>query len=158
MSSSLQCYGLWPARRSVHEISQARILEWVAMPSLVDQTQGSNPYLLCLLHWQAGSLPLAPPGGPLETTYLLFFSAWNFSYLFTYPFIWSWDFSIRVFYDWSKFFFSYKDLLYKFLKHSSTSPGQRKTFKILQFREKGAGKKIFAIDLDFLAWRKLASE
>ena len=23
--------------------------------------QGSNPYLLCLLHWQAGSLPLAPP-------------------------------------------------------------------------------------------------
>ena len=25
-------------------------------------TQGSNPCLLCLLHWQAGSLPLAPPG------------------------------------------------------------------------------------------------
>ena len=25
-------------------------------------TQGSNPGLLCLLHWQAGSLPLAPPG------------------------------------------------------------------------------------------------
>ena len=23
-------------------------------------TQGSNPHLLCLLHWQAGSLPLAP--------------------------------------------------------------------------------------------------
>ena len=23
--------------------------------------QGSNPHLLCLLHWQAGSLPLAPP-------------------------------------------------------------------------------------------------
>ena len=29
------------------------------------QTQGSNPRLLCLLHWQAGSLPLAPPGKPL---------------------------------------------------------------------------------------------
>ena len=27
-------------------------------------TQGSNPYLLCLLHWQAGSLPLVPPGKP----------------------------------------------------------------------------------------------
>ena len=27
-------------------------------------TQGSNPPLLCLLHWQAGSLPLAPPGKP----------------------------------------------------------------------------------------------
>ena len=25
-------------------------------------TQGSNPHLLCLLHWQAGSLPLAPSG------------------------------------------------------------------------------------------------
>ena len=25
-------------------------------------TQGSNPYLLCFLHWQVGSLPLAPPG------------------------------------------------------------------------------------------------
>ena len=27
-------------------------------------TQGSNLCLLCLLHWQAGSLPLAPPGKP----------------------------------------------------------------------------------------------
>ena len=25
-------------------------------------TQGSNPCLLCLLHWQASSFPLAPPG------------------------------------------------------------------------------------------------
>ena len=28
-------------------------------------TQGSELHLLCLLHWQAGSLPLAPPGKPL---------------------------------------------------------------------------------------------
>ena len=28
-------------------------------------TQGSNPHLLCLLHWQVVSLPLAPPGKPL---------------------------------------------------------------------------------------------
>ena len=27
-------------------------------------TQGLNPYLLCLLHWQAGSLPLTPFGKP----------------------------------------------------------------------------------------------
>ena len=27
-------------------------------------TQGSNPPLLSLLHWLAGSLPLAPPGKP----------------------------------------------------------------------------------------------
>ena len=26
------------------------------------RTQGLNPRLLCLLHWQVGSLPLAPPG------------------------------------------------------------------------------------------------
>ena len=29
-------------------------------------TQGSNPCLLCLLHWQEGSLPLTPPGKPLR--------------------------------------------------------------------------------------------
>ena len=28
-------------------------------------TQGSNPHLFCLLHWQAGSLPLALPGKPI---------------------------------------------------------------------------------------------
>ena len=27
-------------------------------------TQGLNPRLLRLLHWQVGSLPLAPPGKP----------------------------------------------------------------------------------------------
>ena len=30
----------------------------------VFSTQGANPHLLCLLHWQAGSLPLLPPGKP----------------------------------------------------------------------------------------------
>ena len=29
-------------------------------------TQGLNPCLLHLLHWQVGSLPLAPPGKPIE--------------------------------------------------------------------------------------------
>ena len=28
-------------------------------------TQRSNSCVLCLLHWQAGSLPLAPPGTPI---------------------------------------------------------------------------------------------
>ena len=27
-------------------------------------TQGWNPLLLCLLHWQVDSLPLVPPGKP----------------------------------------------------------------------------------------------
>ena len=31
-------------------------------------TQGSNPRLLRLLHWQMGSLPLAPPGKPQYVT------------------------------------------------------------------------------------------
>ena len=46
---------------SVHGILQATILEWVALPSprMIFLTQGSNPGLLHLLHWQAGS-PLAP--------------------------------------------------------------------------------------------------
>ena len=38
---------------SVYGILQARTLEWVAVPSCggSSQTQGSNPPLLCLLHW-----------------------------------------------------------------------------------------------------------
>ena len=56
-----------PPSSSVHRILQARILEWITIPSSrgssrhKDQTHVS--YLL--LHWQAGSLPLAPPGKPL---------------------------------------------------------------------------------------------
>ena len=30
-------------------------------------TQGSNPCLLCLLHWQVGSLPLVPPRKPAQS-------------------------------------------------------------------------------------------
>ena len=32
-------------------------------------TQGSNSHLLCLLRWQAGSLPLMPPGKPSRPLY-----------------------------------------------------------------------------------------
>ena len=35
-------------------------------------TQGLNPHLLCLLHWQVGSLPPAPPGKPLVLVQCLF--------------------------------------------------------------------------------------
>ena len=45
---------------SVHGISQARVLEGVAIPS----SRGSNLHLLGLLHWQASSLPLVLPGKP----------------------------------------------------------------------------------------------
>ena len=52
-----------PPSSSVHGILQARILEWVVTLF----SRGSSPSrdltcISCLLHWQMGSLPLAPPG------------------------------------------------------------------------------------------------
>ena len=58
---------LWTVACEAHlsvGLFQARILEWVAMPS----TQGSNLCLLHILHWQGGSLPLVPPGQPPSET------------------------------------------------------------------------------------------
>ena len=48
-----------PPGSSIHGIYWARMLAWVAIPVSrgIFPTQGSNPHLLCLLHWQAGSLP-----------------------------------------------------------------------------------------------------
>ena len=58
-------YGLCPSKLLCPWDSPVRILESVAMPSSGDlPTQGSNPHFLCLLHWQAGSLPLVPPKKP----------------------------------------------------------------------------------------------
>src|SRR5574341_1868764 len=58
-----------PPGSSVHAILQARILEWVAMPfSRGSSCQALNLHLLHLLHWQAGFLPLAPPGKPICLT------------------------------------------------------------------------------------------
>ena len=47
-----------PSSSSVHSIVQAGILEWVAVPSSRWSSQGLNPHLSCLLHWQVGSLPV----------------------------------------------------------------------------------------------------
>ena len=48
-----------PRDSFVHGILQAKILQWVAMPSSRGSSQPrANPYVLCLLHWQVGSLPL----------------------------------------------------------------------------------------------------
>ena len=44
---------------SVHEILQARILEWVTIFFSMDlPDQGSNPCLMYLLYWRVDSLPL----------------------------------------------------------------------------------------------------
>ena len=62
-----------PPSSSVHGILQERILQWVAMYLLqgILLTQGLNPRLFCLQHWQAGSLPLVPSGKPHLRSYRL---------------------------------------------------------------------------------------
>ena len=61
-----------PPGSSIRRILQARILEWVAMPSSrvsswpTDRTQRSKTHLLHLLHWQESSLPLEGNGNPLS--------------------------------------------------------------------------------------------
>ena len=69
-----------PPGPSVHGIPQARILQWVAMPSSrgSSQPRGLNPRLLCPLHWQAGSLPLVPPvGETINLTICLWTNIWG---------------------------------------------------------------------------------
>ena len=52
-----------PPDFSVYGILQSRILEYVAMPSSRESSQHMyQTHVSCLLHWQAGTLPLAPPG------------------------------------------------------------------------------------------------
>ena len=62
-----------PPGSSVHGILQARIVEWVAMPSSRGSSQPRDRTCISqhLLHWQVGSLPLAPPGKPNK------FLIWN---------------------------------------------------------------------------------
>ena len=47
---------------SVCGILPARIMEWIACPTLGDLP---NPAIQLTLHWQSSSLPLAPPGKPI---------------------------------------------------------------------------------------------
>ena len=57
-----------PPGSSVHGISQARVLEWVAMPSSRESSQPRgrlNWHLLCFLHWQVDSLSLNHQGRPV---------------------------------------------------------------------------------------------
>ena len=64
MSDSLQLYGLQSIRLFCSWNFPGKN-NWSAVPySTPYPTQGSNPRLLCLLHWQGESLPLAPLGEP----------------------------------------------------------------------------------------------
>ena len=53
---------------SVHGILQARILEWVAIPFSRGSSRPRDRTCVSYvsLHWQAGSLPLAPLGNPFS--------------------------------------------------------------------------------------------
>ena len=51
---------------SIHGIFQAIVLDCHFLLQGIFPTQGSNPGLPHFLHWQADSLPLAPPGKPAE--------------------------------------------------------------------------------------------
>ena len=54
-----------PPGTSVHGILQARVLEWIAVPSSRESSPPRDrTCVLPLLHWQAGSLPVEPPGKP----------------------------------------------------------------------------------------------
>ena len=56
-----------PPGSSVHGVFQARIIEWAAIFfPWIFLTQESNPHLLCLLHWQADSLPLSHQRRPFS--------------------------------------------------------------------------------------------
>ena len=69
----VQLFGiLWTrAHRAPTSMGFLRQGYWSGLPCSPFQeiflAQGSNPYLLYLLHWQMGSLPLAPPGKPQDT-------------------------------------------------------------------------------------------
>ena len=56
-----------PPHSSVHGILQARIVDWVAMPSSWGSSWSRDWTCISYIypHWQVGSLPLAPPGKPL---------------------------------------------------------------------------------------------
>ena len=62
---------------SVHGILQTRTLQTrvgcCVLLQGISLNQGLNPRLLCLLHWQEGSLPLVPLGKPKVQRYLFVF-------------------------------------------------------------------------------------
>ena len=70
MSDSLRAYGLYPARILCSwdsPVKNTRMGCHVLLQGIF-LTQGSNQHLLCLLHWQVGSLPLVPLGNSCKGT------------------------------------------------------------------------------------------
>ena len=83
MSKSVWPYGLRPTRFLSPWVSQGKNtgVGCHTLFQVIFSTQGSNPHLLCLLLWQAGSLPLAPPGKRLLFFGFMLFFFHSFSHL-----------------------------------------------------------------------------
>ena len=78
-SSIVQLFGiLWTSSRLLcpWDSPQARILEWVAIFSSkgIFPIQRLSLSFLLLLHWQAGALPLVPPGSSIWGSESLIFT------------------------------------------------------------------------------------
>ena len=82
-----------PPGSSVHEISQARILQFLILCFYfflqgILPTQGLDLHLLHLLHCQVDSLPLVPPGKPEDDSVspktALSAPAWGHSWMWLY--------------------------------------------------------------------------
>ena len=69
VSNSLQPHGLQPTRLLCPWDSPGKNtgVGCYALLQEIFSTLGSNPRLLCLLHWHTGSLPLVTPGKPWQT-------------------------------------------------------------------------------------------
>lgn len=80
VSDSLRPLDCTPPGSSVLEFS-GNNTRWVAMPSPTGSSQprDQTPLLLCLQHWQTGSLPLNSPGSPIYMMYRIWhnFKRWK---------------------------------------------------------------------------------
>ena len=56
---TVTCLCLWDSPGKNTGVGCHALLQWIFL------IPGSNLHLLCILPWQAGSLPLAPPGKPI---------------------------------------------------------------------------------------------
>ena len=95
----------------VNEILQARVVCHFLLQGIFP-TEGLNPHLLCLLHLQAGSLPLHHLGSP---TYLFIFFFANVTHWWTFI----WDTNIFAFFAYSERFIT---LLPQILESQSFQP------------------------------------
>ena len=72
MSDTLRPHELYPTRLLCPRDSPGKNTQVGCYTLLLGifLTQGPNPCLLCLLHWQVGSLRLVPPGKPPNILYM----------------------------------------------------------------------------------------